>query len=222
MTKQYAFAGNPIKGRRLDPARAIGPSMSPPIVRNREQNIGTLGFGRLLCPTDSRHYHPKPKSPTSDPNDRGTTLHVVSRFSATTDKTESCHIHLGKWLAARNFAFHQRTNGQLGKGIVKYGDSPVESSSTVRPTFLFKPDMTSTICEDKVREQLKQVIDPEMFVNIVDLGLIYNVNLETNAEDEAKTDIKVDMSLTIPCAQPGHNWSRKAVKCSRAGRFRHR
>ncbi len=63
--------------------------------------------------------------------------------------------------------------------------------------------MTSTICEDKVREQLKQVIDPELFVNIVDLGLIYNVNLETNAEDEAKTDIKVDMSLTSPMCPAG-------------------
>ncbi len=29
--------------------------------------------------------------------------------------------------------------------------------------------------EDQIREALKQVIDPELFVNIVDLGLIYNV-----------------------------------------------
>ncbi|MFN9881403.1 MAG: iron-sulfur cluster assembly protein, partial [Planctomycetota bacterium] len=27
--------------------------------------------------------------------------------------------------------------------------------------------------EDTVREQLKKVIDPELFVNIVDLGLVY-------------------------------------------------
>jgi metal-sulfur cluster biosynthetic enzyme len=31
------------------------------------------------------------------------------------------------------------------------------------------------LTEDQIREALKQVIDPELFVNIVDLGLIYNV-----------------------------------------------
>ena len=31
--------------------------------------------------------------------------------------------------------------------------------------------------EDQVREALKQVIDPELFVNIVDLGLIYVVDV---------------------------------------------
>ena len=33
------------------------------------------------------------------------------------------------------------------------------------------------LAEDKVREALKQVIDPELFVNIVDLGLIYVVDI---------------------------------------------
>ena len=32
------------------------------------------------------------------------------------------------------------------------------------------------LTEDHVREELKKVIDPELFVNIVDLGLIYDVN----------------------------------------------
>ncbi len=77
-----------------------------------------------------------------------------------------------------------------------------------RPSYLTYPiqlniSMTSTICEDKVREQLKQVIDPELFVNIVDLGLIYNVNISANAEDEAKSDIQVDMSLTSPMCPAG-------------------
>jgi metal-sulfur cluster biosynthetic enzyme len=34
------------------------------------------------------------------------------------------------------------------------------------------------VAEDQVREALKQVIDPELFVNIVDLGLIYTVTVE--------------------------------------------
>ena len=29
------------------------------------------------------------------------------------------------------------------------------------------------LTEDAIREALKQVIDPELFVNIIDLGLVY-------------------------------------------------
>ncbi|MEZ6107806.1 MAG: metal-sulfur cluster assembly factor [Pirellulaceae bacterium] len=40
------------------------------------------------------------------------------------------------------------------------------------------------LTEDHVREALKQVIDPELFVNIVDLGLIYEVTIEPASADE--------------------------------------
>ena len=63
--------------------------------------------------------------------------------------------------------------------------------------------MPEVLCEDKVREQLKQVIDPELFVNIVDLGLIYVVDLEPNADDAEKTNVKVEMTLTSPMCPAG-------------------
>ncbi|NOY42395.1 MAG: metal-sulfur cluster assembly factor [Planctomycetes bacterium] len=52
------------------------------------------------------------------------------------------------------------------------------------------------IAEDTVREALKQVIDPELFVNIVDLGLIYEIKVVEN--DEGKSDVQVDMTMTSP------------------------
>jgi metal-sulfur cluster biosynthetic enzyme len=52
------------------------------------------------------------------------------------------------------------------------------------------------IAEDKVREALKQVIDPELFVNIVDLGLIYEIKVE--ATDEGKSNVEVEMTMTSP------------------------
>lgn len=57
------------------------------------------------------------------------------------------------------------------------------------------------VAEDKVREALKQVIDPELFVNIVDLGLIYEVKVDEN--DEGKSDVQVEMTMTSPACPAG-------------------
>lgn len=59
------------------------------------------------------------------------------------------------------------------------------------------------LCEDSVREQLKQVIDPELFVNIVDLGLIYVVDLKASEEDASKMDVHVEMTMTSPMCPAG-------------------
>ena len=50
--------------------------------------------------------------------------------------------------------------------------------------------------EDHVREALKQVIDPELFVNIVDLGLIYHVDVLPLEDQEGKNDVKIKMTMT--------------------------
>jgi len=57
------------------------------------------------------------------------------------------------------------------------------------------------IAEDKVREALKQVIDPELFVNIVDLGLIYEIKI--NDADAGKSDVQVEMTMTSPACPAG-------------------
>ncbi|MCH7751106.1 MAG: metal-sulfur cluster assembly factor [Planctomycetes bacterium] len=57
------------------------------------------------------------------------------------------------------------------------------------------------VAEDKVREALKQVIDPELFVNIVDLGLIYEIKI--NDADAGKSDVQVEMTMTSPACPAG-------------------
>ncbi|MBA4018816.1 MAG: hypothetical protein C0483_16735 [Pirellula sp.] len=60
---------------------------------------------------------------------------------------------------------------------------------------------TDALSEDSIREALKQVIDPELFVNIVDLGLIYGVTLHEEAVGKAK--IAIDMTMTSPACPAG-------------------
>ena len=57
------------------------------------------------------------------------------------------------------------------------------------------------LTEDQVREALKQVVDPELFVNVIDLGLVYKVELKQR-EDE-KTDVLIEMTLTSPACPAG-------------------
>lgn len=60
--------------------------------------------------------------------------------------------------------------------------------------------------EDQVREQLKKVIDPELFVNIVDLGLIYVVTVvprDDSTEEQPKYEIQIEMTMTSPMCPAG-------------------
>ncbi len=59
------------------------------------------------------------------------------------------------------------------------------------------------LCEDRVREMLKDVKDPELFVNIVDLGLIYGVTITPSADVPGKQHVAVDMTMTSPACPAG-------------------
>ena len=54
----------------------------------------------------------------------------------------------------------------------------------------------STLQEDVVRENLRTVVDPELGVNIVDLGLVYGIEIKDS-------DVDVKMTLTSPACPLG-------------------
>lgn len=61
------------------------------------------------------------------------------------------------------------------------------------------PTNTATddgITEDQVKLALRRVKDPELNLNILDLGLIYEIRVEGN-------DVDIDMSLTSPGCPSG-------------------
>ncbi|MDH5434883.1 MAG: putative Fe-S cluster assembly protein SufT [Gammaproteobacteria bacterium] len=57
----------------------------------------------------------------------------------------------------------------------------------------FDENKTDTILEDQVWQALKSIFDPEIPVNLVDLGLIYKVAIDQNNKTVA-----IEMTLTAP------------------------
>jgi len=60
--------------------------------------------------------------------------------------------------------------------------------------------MTREQIEDKTIEMLKTVFDPEIPVNVYDLGMIYKIDVEDAAEPEGENvfDLNIDMTFTAP------------------------
>ncbi|MBK7116523.1 MAG: putative Fe-S cluster assembly protein SufT [Proteobacteria bacterium] len=65
---------------------------------------------------------------------------------------------------------------------------------------LVAPELPPNATEDDVRklawQQMKTCYDPEIPINIVDLGLIYDCNVTAN--DDGSRDVEVQMTLTAP------------------------
>ncbi|HMQ66592.1 MAG TPA: metal-sulfur cluster assembly factor [Arachnia sp.] len=57
---------------------------------------------------------------------------------------------------------------------------------------LSAPAPSAAPTEDEVLEAMKDVVDPELMVNVVDLGLVYGVQLDDQA------NATIDMTLTSP------------------------
>ncbi|MDR1386663.1 MAG: metal-sulfur cluster assembly factor [Propionibacteriaceae bacterium] len=70
-----------------------------------------------------------------------------------------------------------------------------EPTGPVRPSDLVKDDLPDSVPPglDDLVEALKDVVDPELGVNIVDLGLVYGVE-----RDDQSGAVTIDMTLTSP------------------------
>jgi metal-sulfur cluster biosynthetic enzyme/nitrite reductase/ring-hydroxylating ferredoxin subunit len=115
----------------------------------------------------------------------------------------------GVWVRLRDSA---TADGPTAHAV---GAIPASSSAPFAPPATAASEATSAaapaaaaaasgpLCEDTVREVLKEVKDPELFVNIVDLGLIYGVTIGPAAADAAKHEVSVDMTMTSPACPAG-------------------
>lgn len=55
-----------------------------------------------------------------------------------------------------------------------------------------KPTGEKTAAKEDIIEALKTVSDPEIMINVYDMGLIYNIDLRENG------DVYIEMTLTAP------------------------
>jgi probable FeS assembly SUF system protein SufT len=60
------------------------------------------------------------------------------------------------------------------------------------------PAADGQVAETQIWEQLKTCYDPEIPVNIVDLGLIYSLEIKPAAEGKPGSHVEVKMTLTAP------------------------
>ena len=84
-------------------------------------------------------------------------------------------------------------NGNLFK--LDGEDADAIGKKTIQTIVIPSESQNNEVSEQQVWDQLKTVYDPEIPVNIVDLGLIYNCKL-TKLKEGTKVDIQ--MTLTAP------------------------
>jgi len=80
-------------------------------------------------------------------------------------------------------------------GVIEPPQRPTGADATAGPA--------SAPGEEAVREWLKEVKDPELFVNIVDLGLVYGVTLSPAADSPGQQHVAIDMTMTSPACPAG-------------------
>jgi metal-sulfur cluster biosynthetic enzyme len=72
----------------------------------------------------------------------------------------------------------------------------MESNETQPQTTAVEAGAPAVVSEDQVKAVLRRVKDPELNLNIVDLGLVYGIAVEGSV-------VRVDMSLTSPGCPSG-------------------
>ena len=81
------------------------------------------------------------------------------------------------------------STGRAGRGAADLDVATVATSAEATAA----PAVDTQLMED-LEEALKDVVDPELGINIVDLGLVYDLSVNTDADDQ--TVATIDMTLT--------------------------
>ena len=96
-------------------------------------------------------------------------------------------------------------------GLVRLANKDADAiGKTPNITALEPPSANGPVTEDLVWDQLRQVFDPEIPINVVDLGLIYDLQLEPLPQGQ--TRVLVQMTLTAQGCGMGPTIARDAQR----------
>jgi metal-sulfur cluster biosynthetic enzyme len=143
----------------------------------------------------------------------------TARFGFQKSWTGSVLKRIRQTTSFENSTFHYNTGVQLKsvfslatsvfpkeRELAMQSNDPRPSGhqpSSSEPTEAASQPACATVNEDLVRNELKKVIDPELFVNIVDLGLVYVVDVVSGSTDPSKSDVHIEMTMTSPMCPAG-------------------
>jgi probable FeS assembly SUF system protein SufT len=95
-------------------------------------------------------------------------------------------------------------------GLVRIADKDADAIGKKSEGSAAAATASGPVTEDMVWEQLKQVYDPEIPINVVDLGLIYDLRTEPLPSGQSK--VLVQMTLTAPGCGMGPSIARDAQR----------
>src|SRR5437667_288434 len=81
----------------------------------------------------------------------------------------------------------------------------MSDESAATPASAAPSTTTGVVSEDQVKLALRRVKDPDLQLNVVDLGLVYGIVVEGTA-------VKIDMTLTSPACPSGPELMTNAEK----------
>ncbi len=153
---------------------------------------GELRDHKISCPRHGAKFDIRTGAALTMPAVRATRAHEV--------KVEA---H-GVWVRLRADATADGPSAHAtAMPVVASGAAAAPAASATVPATPTAATKSGPLCEDSIREMLKEVKDPELFVNIVDLGLIYGVTLAPAEDAPGKQKISVDMTMTSPACPAG-------------------
>lgn len=168
---------------------------------------GELRDHKIACPRHGAKFDIRTGAALSMPAVRSTRAHDV--------KVE----HGGVWvrLRAEAVAGGPPLHGTLAAPPAASALPVTTSAATVTPVTAVGSTVAAgeagPLCEDRVREMLKDVKDPELFVNIVDLGLIYGVTLSPSSDVPGRQHVAIDMTMTSPACPAGPQLIADTKRC---------
>lgn len=158
---------------------------------------GELRDYRIACPRHGAKFDIRTGAALTMPAIRPTRSHVV--------KVEDG----GVWVRLRDTptadgpAAHAVDSSAMTPPPSPAPTAPAPPSGAIETQISSPSAPIGPLCEDTVRETLKDVKDPELFVNIVDLGLIYDVTIAPSDADAAKHALTINMTMTSPACPAG-------------------